>query len=180
MCYQNFNGLGLSDEQVIEIKSCISRHIESDDTWIDDHNMRFAIHEEKRGTEIRSLFLKVNSRKGPRFHFVVVLWDSRPNANDNGRLRLKAYLEDKGAGNWRFGEAGIELSVRYVNQGGDNPTRGNVFYFGPADNRFRCPEFSVVELYERREVLGCLAKSILERLNTVDYFTVDYSRCPVL
>ena len=176
MCYRNFNGMDLSDEQVIEIKNCIARHFESGETWIDDHETRFVIHEERRGTEKRSLFLRVNrNNRNPRFHFVVVLWNDRPNANGNGRLRLKEYLQEQGADDWRFSEHGIELSVRNVNQGGNNPARGNVFYFGPSDDRFLCRNYSVMALYEDREALGCLAKSILDSLNRVNYFTVDYS-----
>ena len=169
MKYPVFNKLGLSDAQVDAIKDSISRRIGSDETKVDDNNAQFIIYERMIGTESRGLLLRIKTTAA-RFHFFVNLW-KKP--SENGRLKLKAYLEDQGADSWRFEQHGIELSVK--NKKG-NETWGNVFYFVPSDT-YHCKNFSVTALYEHREALGCLAKSILDKLNTVDYFTVDYSGC---
>lgn len=169
MNYPVLNRLGLSDAQVDAIKDSISKHIGSDETKVDDRNAQIVVYERMIGTESRGLLLRIKTTAA-RFHFFVNLW-KRP--RENGRLKLKAYLEDQGAVSWRFEQQGIELSVK--NKKG-NETLGNVFYFVPS-NTCHCRTFSVKALYEHREALGCLAKSILDKLNTVDYFTVDYSGC---
>ena len=169
MKYPKFNNLGLSDEQIVAIKDCITKHIKCYVTAIDDFNTQFVVYERMVGTESRGLLLKVKTTAA-RFHFFANLW-KRP--SENGRLKLKAYLEDRGACGWRFEQQGIELSVK--NKRGDQ-TRGNVFYFVPSDVG-HCKNFSVAAVYEQREALGALARSILDKLNEVDYFTVDYSSC---
>jgi len=169
MKYANFNNLGLSDEQVDAIKDCISNHIASGMATIDDYNTQFVVYERMVGTESRGLLLKVKTTAA-RFHFFANLWRQ---PSENGRLKLKAYLEDSNAGSWRFEQQGIKLSVK--NKRGHH-TRGNVFYFVPS-GKCHCGNFSATDVYEKREALGALAKSILDKLNEVNYFTVDYSSC---
>lgn len=163
MSYPVFNDLGLSDAQVDAIKDSISKRIGSYETKVDDRNAQFVVYERMIGTESRGLLLRIKTTAA-RFHFFVNLW-RKP--SENGRLKLKAYLEDQGADSWQFRQQEIELSVK--NKKG-NETWGNVFYFVPSDT-CHCKKFSVTALYEHREALGCLAKSILDKLNTVDYFT---------
>ena len=165
MKYANFNNLGLSDEQVDAIKDCISNHIACGMATIDDYNTQFVVYERMVGTESRGLLLKVKTTAA-RFHFFANLWRQ---PSENGRLKLKAYLEDSNAGSWRFEQQGIKLSVK--NKRGHH-TRGNVFYFVPSDNCY-CRNFSAADVYEKREALGVLAKSILDKLNEVNYFAVD-------
>lgn len=169
MGYTNFNKLGLSDGQVEEIKDCISRHVGLDEAQIDDKNLQFVIYERINGTESRGFLLRVKTTSA-RFHFFVNLW-RRP--RENGRLKLRAYLEDQGACGWQFHDADIVLSVK--NKKGD-ATKGNVFYFVPSDF-CHCKRFSAIAFYEYRESVGRLARSILDKLNEVNYFTADYSNC---
>ena len=56
------------------------------------------------GTESRGLLLKAKTTAA-RFHFFANLWRQ---PSENGRLKLKAYLEDSNAGSWRFEQQGIE------------------------------------------------------------------------
>lgn len=170
MRYQKFNELGLSDEKVEEIAKAISEVVASDVTTVDDANTQFIICERMKGAESRGLLLRVKSSSS-RFHFFVNLWRKPV---ENGRLRLKAYLEDLGANEWQFMDSDIVLSVR--NKKGKNPTHGNVFYFVPSDS-CHCSRFSINDFYECRESIARLAKSILGRMNGVNYFTVDYSAC---
>lgn len=170
MNYPEFNKMGLTDSQVDDIKESISRIVQLSVT-VSDHNHHFSIYE-NNSDGIRNLSLRIRT-SGDRFQFAVGLWGS---PREDGRLKLKAYLEDQHADDWRFQKGEIELSARKKSASKKQTNIGNVLYFTPSSN-CRAKIFSLDALHSHREDIAALAKDILDKLNGVNYFTVDYSTC---
>ena len=163
----SLSDIGLTNDQIATIKECIEQRVVGVQVNSDDGNSELDI--EGSGIKGRKLILKIKTR-GTRFAFNVWCGDRR---GENERLKLKAYLEDKGVLSWRFSHDNITLTFK--NKKAKNHAYGNVVIFEPTDESYKASNFSVEDLYNKRESLANLACDILAKLEEVNYFNIDCS-----
>lgn len=152
-----------TEEQVKTIAECITKCV-GRQVVPSEHNSEFGI----QGDAGRKLVLKIKAN-GARFAFNVWSNDKR---DEKGRLKLKAYLEDKGAADWSFSCENITLSLRWKKA---NPAFGNVVIFEPVDEAYKAKNFSAEDLYNNRDNLAKLARDVWAKLEDVGFFSVDCS-----
>ena len=148
---------GFADDQIEAIKTCIAQRI-GQTVSPNQHNSEFRI----KFVGQRSLILKIlGSLSHLRFTFNV--W-----TNAGEKLKLRAYLQDQGAASWSFSYGMTILSPKFMK--GRNNAVGNVVVFASNGENF-----SAEDLCNNRDNLANLAHDILEKLDSVNYFTFDCS-----
>lgn len=148
---------GFADDQIEAIKTCIEQRIDKAVTP-SQHNSEFSIKFVKQ----RGLILKILG--GP--NHLCVAFNVWTNAEE--KLKLRAYLQDQGAASWSFSCDMVTLSPKF--RQGRNNAVGNIVVFASND-----VNFSAKDLYNERANLANLAHDILEKLDSVNYFTFDCS-----
>ena len=163
MSYQKLSERGFSDGQIETFVACITRRI-GHQVVADGKYSEFVIKE----SNARKLILKimVGKTRTDSVRFAFNVWTGAEE-----KLKLRAYLQDKGAANWSFKCDEIALMPTFKK--GRNPEVGNVMSFNPIADANKPLHFSVEDLCNNRENLATLAHDVLKRLEDVDYFAAD-------